>query len=311
MKKEQILVHAGLLLVALIYGGTFVIAKDIMPTYIGPFGFILVRVVIALMLISIVQVVFIKEKINARNDLVRLIICGFFGSAANMLMFFKGLSFTSPINASLIMTSTPVIVLVFAAILVQENINLKKLLGVLLGGTGAILMILNSPGKDPSNLEFTSYSWVGDLLVFLNASSYATYLVLVKPLMKKYHPLTVIRWTFTFGTLFVLPFGYDQLVNAEWSEMTLPIWSGLAFVVFGTTFLAYLINAWSLRYVSPSITGAYIYFQPVFATIIATAFRDFIFTFQHFIFGSMIFIGVFLVSFPSTLLQFKNLLMRR
>ncbi len=298
MNNPRFLVHAGLVLVSLIYGATFVLAKEVMPEYLGPFGFIWVRVMTALLLLVGVHKVFIKERINTKKDYLRLAVCGFFGASANMMLFFQGLSYTSPINGSLIMTSTPIIVLVVASLLIGERITFQKVIGISLGAIGAIYLILNSPGNESTELATSTWSWLGDLLVFLNASSYATYLVIVKPLMKKYHPLTVVRWSFTFGLVYISPFGIPQVLEAEWSAMPAGILGSIAFVTFGTTFLAYILNAWALTYVSSSVVGSYIYLQPLFATIIAVTIGNYLLSIWQVLFGLMIFTGVYLVSKP-------------
>lgn len=293
----RVLVHLSLVLVALIYGATFVLAKEVMPDYLGPFGFIWVRLLTALTLIAGVHRVFIREKIQFKRDYGRLALCGFFGSAANMMMFFQGLAYTSPINASLIMTSTPVIVLVVGALLVSESITWQKGLGIMLGATGAIYLILNAPHND-AQIANSAWSWLGDLLVLLNAASYATYLVLVKPLMQRYNPLTVVKWSFTFGFLYVSPLGLPQVAAAEWASMPLGIYGTIAFVSLGTTFLAYILNAWALRYVSSSVVGSYIYLQPLFATLIAVILFQYGLTIWQVLFGLLIFTGVYLVNRP-------------
>ncbi|NOR29199.1 MAG: EamA family transporter, partial [Lutibacter sp.] len=106
-------------------------------------------------------------------------------------------------------------------------------------------------------------SFTGNLFVFLNATSYATYLVLVKPLMKKYKAITVISWIFFFGFLFVFPFGIKELLITNFDAWNLNTYLSIAFVIIGTTFLTYLFNIYALNYVSPSVSGSYIYLQPV------------------------------------------------
>ena len=298
----RFLVHGGLVLVALIYGATFVLAKSVMPEYLGPFGFIWVRVLSALLLLAAVHQVFVGEKIRYKKDYGRLAVCGFFGSAANMMMFFQGLAYTSPINASLIMTATPVIVLVVAALLIKEPITWQKGLGILLGGTGAVYLIMNAPHLQ-AEIATSAWSWLGDLLVLLNAGSYATYLVLVKPLMQRYNPLTVVKWSFTFGLLYVSPLGIPQVIEADWASMPPGIYGTIAFVALGTTFLAYLLNAWALRYVSSSVVGAYIYLQPLFATTIAVSLFAYALSIGQVVFGMLIFLGVYLVNRPDKAAQ--------
>ncbi|MGB0428900.1 MAG: DMT family transporter [Bacteroidia bacterium] len=287
-------VHGALILVGLIYGANYSIAKSLMPDFIGAFGFILLRVVGALLFFLIAHRIWIKEKITEKSDYLKLAVCAFFGVATNMLCFFKGLSLTSPINASIIMTINPVIVLIFSAVLLKERVGWIKILGIAFGMTGAIMQIVDPLGVSK---QVSGINWQGDLLVFANATSYAIYLVMVKPLMAKYHAFTVVKWTFTFGLLMVIPFGFSELASANWASINAGIVARLVFVVIGTTFLAYLLNAWALRYVNSSVVGVYIYLQPLLATIFAVAWAGYSFNWFMLIYAGLIFAGVYLVSF--------------
>jgi len=263
-----------------------------MPEFIKPLAFVLLRIGLAGILLLIFQISFIGEKVKGIKDYGLLALCAFFGVAANMSFFFKGLSLTSPINASLIMTSTPIVVFVLSLILLNEKIRWLRIAGILIGATGAILLIITT--NNSSKLE--GINLAGDLMVLFNASSYAAYLVLVKPQMKKYHPFTVIRWTFTFGFFMVLPFSWNELMSTDWNAFANTTWLSLVYVVLGTTFLTYLLNAYSLRYASSSLVGAYIYLQPVFATIIAVLSGYYELSISQILFGILIMLGVYLVS---------------
>ena len=187
-----------------------------------------------------------------------------------MLLFFHGLSLTSPIDASIIMTSTPVIVLFLSVFILKEKITSRKFLGIIIGGIGALLLILY--GKKAGGTS----SVLGNLFVLANACSYALYLVLVKPLMKKYQALTVISWVFLFGFVFVFPFGIKDFLSTPFELFTLNTYLTVAFVVLGTTFLTYLFNAYALSYVSPSVSGSYIYLQPVVSFIMVSFYAYFL-----------------------------------
>ncbi len=246
----------------LLYGANYTIAKMAMPEYIQPFGFVLLRCLGAVSLFWITGL-FVKEKID-RKDLPKLALCALFGIAINQLMFFKGLSLTHPINASVIMISTPIMVLIMAAFIIKERITTKKALGIGIGLLGTFMILVM--GK---KLSFSSDTFLGDMLIFVNASSYGVYLVLISPIMKKYNPVTVIKWVFLFGLFMVLPFGYTEFTQIEWS--TFPphvIWATL-FVVIGLSFFAYLFNISALKYVSPSVVSTYIYLQPIIASAFA------------------------------------------
>lgn len=286
-------VHGALITVGLIYGANYSIAKSLMPDFISPFGFILVRVLGALLFFLLAHSLWVKEKIKSKKDYLLLAICGFFGVAVNMLCFFKGLSLTSPINASIIMTVNPVVVLLFSVLLLKEKISRIKVLGIVLGMSGAILQVLDPLGVSK---EIAGINWQGDLLILANAGSYAVYLVLVKPLMAKYHAFTVVKWTFTFGLLMVIPFGYSEMLEANWGQMTPDIIWRLSFVVIGTTFLAYFLNAWALRYVNSSVVGVYIYLQPLLAAFFAIMWAGYEANVYMLAYAALIFGGVYLVS---------------
>ena len=288
--KKIILAHIALIFANLIYAINFTLAKDVMPEYIMPSGFILLRVSSAVFLFSIVYFLFIREKIK-KKDLVRLAVCGLFGVAVNQLFFFEGLNLTSPINASIIMTTNPIIVLVISFIFLKDKITGYKLFGVLLGIFGAWNLILNS-----NNMSFSSGSGLGDIFVLINATSYGLYLVLVKPLMSKYNPITILFIVFSFGLIFVFPFGYNELSLVDWTEIPNNIWFEIGFVVLFTTFFAYLLNAFALKNVNPNTVSIYIYLQPVLASFFAIYWGSDELKEDKIIAALFIFAGVYLVS---------------
>lgn len=282
--------HLALLIVNVIYALSYGFSKDVMPAFIPPFAFILIRVLGATVLFWTLAL-FIKSDKIQRKDWKILVLCGLFGVAANQLMFFEGLANTFAINASVIMVVTPLIVLVLSRLFLGEKMVVQKVAGVAIGMTGAILLILSRMGT------IGGFSGYGDLMILLNATSYGIYLVIVKPLMKKYDPITVIRWSFTFGLLMVLPFGLSQWGDINWSLNNKQYWE-IGFIVLATTFFTYLLTVYSLGKVSPTVVSAYIYIQPVLATWIAVlSGKEELETFVI-VYGLMIFLGVFLVSIP-------------
>lgn len=262
LKKNILKAHVALLGANVIYGANYLIAKGIMPNKIGPSAFIFLRIVGAGLLFWFIKS-FIKEKI-AKRDFPRLVLCGLLGVAANQLLFFHGLNLTSPIDASIIITTIPIVVLILSAFILKEKITKNKLLGLAIGGIGAVLLIWYG------NQSEGTASLLGNFLIFLNACSYGLYLVLVKPLMKKYSPLTVISWVFLFGFFFMLPFGIPDILQTDFSAFTTQTYLVIAFVIIGTTFLAYLFNIYALKTVAPSVTGSYVYLQPAVSFIMVS-----------------------------------------
>jgi drug/metabolite transporter (DMT)-like permease len=288
--SKNIKAHIACFIVNLIYGANFTIAKGIMPAYIQPFGFVVMRVTIAFLLFWVFHFMFIKEKID-KKDLPKFIVCGIFGVAINQLLFFKGLSLTSPINGAIIMTTNPILVIIIAAIILKERITIRKISGIILGLSGALALLVF--GK---NFSFGENTSLGDLFIFINAMSWGVFLVISKPLLKKYKPLTVIKWTFFFGCFFTIPFGFNQLTLVDWAHLPTSIWIGITYVVIGVTFIAYLLNTIALNTLSPSVVSFYIYLQPFFTAIISLIIGKDALTPLKIFSAILIFTGVYLVS---------------
>jgi len=248
----------------LIYGVTYTIAKDVMPNYIKPYGFILLRVSSAT-LIFWTAGLFIKQQKIEKSDYKKILIASFFGITINMLAFFKGLSLTSPISASVMMVTSPIMVLIFSSILIRKPIGKQRVLGVFIGLVGALFLITlgNSSTENSTNSAF------GNFLVFLNAASYGLYLVLAKDLVKKYNPIVFIKWLYLFGLIFVIPFGYNELTAVIWEEIPTNIYWNISFVLLFTTCITYLFNLYGLSKLKPTTVSVFIYLQPVIATIYA------------------------------------------
>ena len=286
---NRILVHGVLFFVTFIYGANYTIAKFALPEYIQPFGFIALRVTGAIIIFWLIHSLRIDEKVE-RKDFLRLVACGLFGIAINQMSFFYGLSLTQPINAAIIMTISPIMVFVVAYLIGREKIRPLKILGLVIGATGAYLLITRH------GISWQSDTFVGDLFILINATSYAIYLVLVKPLMNKYNPLTVIKWVFVFGAVIALPAGMEQLLEVSWGDLPDKAVFSLFYVVLGTTVLAYLLNAWALSHVDSSTVGVYMYLQPVLATVVAVALKEDSLELQEVLYSFIIMLGVYLVS---------------
>lgn len=271
-----------------IYGANYSIAKWVMPAYIQPFAFIILRVWISAFLFFISWRLLRAENIE-KKDLKRLFFCSVFGVAANQLMFFKGLSLTGPLNAGLIMVTNPIFVLILGVLVLGEKLTWPKIAGVLCGLSGALLLILYS-GKNAAS----GNSALGDSFILFNSLSYAIYLVMVKPLMRKYHPLTIMALVFAMGAILVLPFGWIELSHVQWHTFSSKIWWAAAFVIIGTTFFAYLFNTLGLATLSPSVVSIYIYLQPLLAAGFALLLSEQRPEWIHLFSAILVFSGVYL-----------------
>jgi drug/metabolite transporter (DMT)-like permease len=231
-----------------------------------------------------------KEKI-AKEDFPRIVAAALFGVALNMLTFFKGLSYTSPIMGAVLMVTTPMIVLVLSAFIMKERMQKRKVFGLLLGLAGTVTLILY--GKSVVNAPNAT---LGNLLVFINAVSYGFYLILVKKLMDKYNAFTFVKWIYTFGFIMVLPFGWNEFHAIEWVTIPTAIFWKIGFVVVFSTFLTYLLNLVSMRELKPTTVAVFIYLQPLFATIFAVGLGKDELSLIKLLSAVLIFTGVYLVT---------------
>ena len=235
----------ALSITAIIYGITFTIAKEVMPLYIKPYGFILLRVSGAAAIFWFIGL-FVKAKKIERADYTKILLAAFFGVGLNMLTFFKGLSLTTPISASVMMVTSPILVLIFSSLLLKEKLIPRKIIGVIIGLVGAVILIVYGNNSDDS----ASNRNLGNLLVFIN-------------------PIVFVKWLYLFGLLFVTPFGLQELTEVQWQVMPTSIYVKAGFVVVFTTCITYLFNLFALTKLKPTTVSVFIYLQPVIASIYA------------------------------------------
>lgn len=249
--------HIALFAVNMLYGASHILAKGVMPSYLTPSVFILFRVFGAAILFWLILSVSRNFKIE-RKDWIRLVGCGLFGVTVNQLFFFHGLNLSSSVNSGIIMAFNPIMVVILSGFALKEKITPIRLTGILIGAAGAVLLTLTGE-------KTVSETSLGDLYLLINSFSYAVYLVLAKPLMKKYSPLLVITWVFTIGLgfLFLYPPVLKEFYATNFNSIPSDVWIKIVYVVVGVTFLTYLLTMFGLKYLSPSVSSSYIYFQPV------------------------------------------------
>ena len=276
----------------IIYGLNHTIAKNVMPIYITPFGFILLRVSGAAILFWVVSFFIKPEKIK-KKDWPRLIACSFLGMVVNMLAFFKGLELSTPVNSSVIITISPIIVFIFSAILLKEKIQSLKTIGIISGFVGAVILVLytSKTGINAPNIP------LGNVLFIVNSFAYGLYLVLVKPLIEKYNIITLLKWLFLLAIFLNLPLTFNEFISVKWTD--LPINDAvlpMLFVVVGTTFCTYLFNAYALRTLSPSTVSSFIYLQPIVGIVYAVSTKSDTLSIVSVTGMILIFIGIYLVT---------------
>lgn len=238
---------------------------------------------------------FQKPERVAPKDLLKLLGASLLAIVFNQGCFIFGVGLTSPVDASIITTSMPLLVMVLAAIYLKEPITGKKVLGIAVGATGALLLILGSHQVSEAKAAGNHYIW-GDLLVLLAQFSYALYFVLFKNFVNKYSLITIMKWMFTYAFICALPFSYNDLLHTEWKSLQNTEIGALVFIVVGSTFISYVLIVIGQKNLRPTVAGMYNYVQPLVASIVAVCWGMDTFNFVKIISVALIFGGVYLVT---------------
>lgn len=284
--------HIYLFTAQVIYALNYSIAKDLMPNHISPFGLVMLRISGAFILFWIVSFFTKSEKLE-KGDLKKLMILAVFGVSVNQLFFIWGLNLTKPINSAIIMVSNPIAVMIFTIVILKEKLTALKLTGLAFGVIGALTLLLF---KAQGSFSIGSDTIVGDLMTLANSLSWAVFVVMAKPMMQKYKTVTVMKWIFLFGFLYVGPIGIPDLFKVQWTELSPETISALLFVVIATTFIVYFLNTYALKTLSSSVVSMYIYLQPFLATVIAILLGKDELTVIKVISATLIITGVYLAS---------------
>ncbi|MCY4266832.1 MAG: DMT family transporter [Flavobacteriaceae bacterium] len=277
----------------LIYGINHTVAKEVMPHYVGGFGFIFLRIAGATLLFWIVSLFISAPKIE-KKDFPILLIGSVFGMGVNMLSFFKGLEFSTPINSGIIVTTTPIIVVLLSTLYLKEQLKAFKLIGLSLGLLGAILLLVTT--EEASLIYNAPNIPLGNLLLIGNALTFGIYLVIITPLTRKYHTITLMKWMFLFGFFLTLPFTYGEFSEIHWIGMPFDAYWRIGFVVLGTTFLVYLLNVYALKILSPTVVSSLVYVQPVIAISFALLTGNDHLNLTKVVSFLLVIVGVYLVS---------------
>ena len=275
----------------LIYALNHTIAKDVMPTYIQGFGFIGIRLIGATIAFWLIGLLMPKKHID-KADRSAFLRAAFFGMAINMLAFFKGLEYSTPINSTVIITTTPIMVFLFSVILLKENIRPKRAIGVLIGFLGALSLVLFSQ-QAPANAPNIS---LGNFLFIANASTYGLYMIYVKPLSEKYNTIHLLKWLFLIGLLMTMPFTLPELLEVDFQLMPHSVWWRIGFVVLGTTFMTYLLMVYAIRHLRATSLSVFTYLQPIIGIVYAALVGADFMTPVKWIAMSLVLLGVFLVT---------------
>lgn len=278
----------------LIFGINYSVSKWLLAEQLTPEFHTLARMVAACVLFWGISLFLPKEKLSLKEVGI-LFLCSLCGVAGNQALFIWGLSMTSPIDASVITTGTPIIVMLLAAFILREPITWLKAVGVFSGAAGAVWLVLLSGSGGGS----TTSNLAGNLCIFGSSFIYAVYFVFSKPLSVKYRAVTMMKWMFFFAVLEVLPITLPTILEPGGMFLTTPTWktfSAMTYVLVGATFLAYMLIPMAVRRIRPTTASMYNYVQPIVACVLAIVVAQDEFSWSKLIAALIIFSGVYMVT---------------
>lgn len=284
------LAHLSMFFACAFWGLMAPLGKDAMSHGIDGIAMVSFRVAGAMTLFW-VSSLFFKAQYVPLKDILLLGCAGFFGLVCNQCCFTIGLSITSPVNASIVTTAMPIFAMIMSAIILKEPITGKKALGVLMGCSGALILILTSVAAANDKVGDIR----GDLLCLCAQFSYALYLSLFNKLVKRYHVITVNKWMFLFATLLILPFSYTHVVAIPWSRVPITAWAETVYVVVVCTFMCYLLIMYSQKVLRPTVVSIYNYVQPLVSVLVSLLIGLAALQWTHALAGALVFGGVWLV----------------
>ncbi len=290
--QKKILPLLAATIATTIYGINHTVAKMVMPIYIGSLGLVFLRVLGATIIFWTISL-FFKTKPIEKKDRLTILKCGLFGMSINIAAFIAGLDYSTPVNSSILIIISPIFVVILSFFIFKNKINFIKILGIILGFVGAMILILTAD----SNSSIGRNIPLGNFLFIVNSISYAYYLIIVKPMAEKYDLITLFKWLFLIGLIFNFPLGINQFLDVDWAS--LPIWEAvlpMVFVVVGTTCMTYFLNGYALSKITSTEVAVFMYLQPIIGILFAIFTKSDTITLIMFVASVLIFTGVYLTS---------------
>jgi len=300
MERNKLNGHLAMFSANLIFGLNIPISRTLMPELLSPYTLTFFRIGGGMLLFWLVSIFTKKEHVPAK-DLLFLFLASFFALTLNQLPYFIGLSITSPIDASIVVSLLPILTMILAAIILREPITWLKAVGVLVGAAGALLLISTSHTLHAGKSNF----W-GNMIVFGAIGSFAVYLTVFKNLVSRYSPVTVMKWMFLFSTVICLPFCYKPVVQTDYTFLTSNSYWLVGYVVIFATFFGYLLIPIGQNILRPTTLSMYNYIQPVVASIVAVVIGIDTFGFIKALSAILVFAGVFIVTQSKSRDQLQN-----
>lgn len=289
--KKALTAHLCLFFSGAFWGLMAPIGKDAMMHGITGIDMVTFRVGGACLLFWITSL-FVKKETVASKDLVKLFFAGILGLVCNQCCYIVGLSLTSPINASIVTTSMPIFAMILSALILKEPITGKKAIGVLMGCSGALILILTSAAAISSKVGDIR----GDLLCLFAQFSFSLYLSLFSNVVKRYSLFTVNKWMFLFATILIVPFSANHVAAIDWPNVPALTWVETGYVILFGTYLSYILMMQGQRTLRPTVVSIYNYVQPIVSVVVSVLTGMGVFRWSHGLAVILVFSGVWLVT---------------
>jgi len=235
---------------------------------------------------------FVEREKTTWSDRGKFFICAMLAIVFNQCLFIVGIAFTSPIDASVITTLMPIITMILAAVIIKEPITGLKAIGVLLGMSGALLLILGGGGS----LSFDSSSIIGDVMCLTAQFCFASYLVFFKSFISRFTSVTLMKWMFLSATIVIVPFAIPNMMSIDFSAIPTKIYLEICYTVFIATFFTYLLIPTGQKHLRPTVVSMYNYVQPVVSSSVALLWGLTTFGLVKGIAIGLVFAGVYIVT---------------
>ncbi len=229
------------------------------------------------------------EKVE-KKDCWKLFLAAFFSTVLVQLFYMRGISLSSPTEAAVCMATLPIGTVLMSAVHLREKVNARKVGGILLGISGTLFVTLYGSSIASGG------SIPGAVCCLLSQISYGVYLVFFQDIIRKYSPITLMKWKYLFGAVMLLPFSASELFRTQWSAVPPAAWLALAFIIIFSTFISYFLVPFGQKYLQPTTVAMYNYLQPVTASLLAVAASQETFTLMKLLAMLLVCLGVWLVS---------------
>lgn len=281
--------HLALFTANFIFGLNNPLTRTIIPDIISPLTVTFFRMIGGAVLFWVTSL-FVKNEKMSPKDIVKLFFAALFGLVFNQYPFLYGLSLTSPIDASLVITLLPIVTMLLASIIIKEPITWLKTIGVIVGASGALMLILSSTSGGVSG------NFRGDIIILGSTFSFALYLTLFKELISKYSPIHTMKWMFLFGTLMTLPISFKPLMQTDFASFDFTVYLKILYIVVFATFLSYILIAVGQKTLRPTTLSMYNYLQPVVASLVTVVIGMDKFSYMNVFSALLVFSGVYIVT---------------